>query len=172
MKAIIFVLALCAIIAGSRLTAQTETVEVATKAQIRATLREILDSTFQQAAQRNADGSIKFVNYERLHITDDNRKRVRSFGNVAVSVLREYVSDGEGWRQQAAIELLGEFRSEEALTALVYFADHSRVRYVAIPYINEYPIGKTRAILRRFLSDPEPLVRDAAKRALDANGEK
>jgi HEAT repeat protein len=52
------------------------------------------------------------------------------------------------------------------------FAEHSRLRYIAVADMGQYPIDKTRPVLKKFLSDPDPLVRDAAKRALTASGEK
>ena len=121
---------------------------------------------------RKPDGTAESVSLVLLHVTDENRKRVRYFGNAAISVLHEYVADSERWRQQLALELLGEFRSDEALAALVDFAEHAKVRDIAVYQMAQYPIDETRPILRKFLSDPDPLVRDTAKRALAAYGEK
>jgi HEAT repeat protein len=173
MKTVIFLFVALAMVAGS-CSAQTqkEALKPASKEQIRATLREILEATFQRAAHRNPDGTIDSINMVLLHVTDEDRRRVRDFGNAAISVLREYVADNEGWHQQVALELLGEFKSDDALGALVDFAEHSRIRDTAVSYMGSYPIDKTRVTLKKFLSDPDPLVRDAAKRNLAANGEK
>jgi len=172
MKTTISLFIALAIVVGSCSTsAQEEAVKPSSKEQIRATIKEILEVTFQRAAHRNSDGTIESVSFVLLHITDENRKRVRDFGDPAISVLREYAMANEGWRSQMALELLDQFRSDEAFAALMDFAEHSKVRDIAVRDMAQYPIDRTRPILKKFLSDPDPLVRDAAKRALAAYGE-
>ncbi len=151
---------------------QKEALKPASKEQIRAVVTEILDAAFQRAAHRNPDGTIGSFNSVLLYVTDEDRKRVRDFGNSAISVLREYVADNEVWRQNVVLRLLSDFKSDDAFAALVDFAEHSHIRYIAVADMSAYPIDKTRVILKKFLSDPDPLVRDAAQRALTANGEK
>jgi hypothetical protein len=151
---------------------QKGTVKLTSKEEIRTTIKEILQATFERAVYRKPDGTAESVSLVLLHATDENRQRVRHFGNAAISVLQEYVADSEGWRQQLASELLGEFKSDEALAALVDFAEHAKVRDIAVHQMAQYPIDKTRPILKSFLSDPDPLVRDAARRALASYGEK
>ena len=153
-------------------TIQKGTVKLASKEEIRTTIKEILQATFEQAVHRKPDGTPESLNLTLLHVTDKNRKRVRDCGDAAVNALNEYATDNEIWRQRVALELLGGFRSDEALSALVDFAEHSEVRYIAVGQMAQYPIDKTRPILKKFLSDPDSLVRDAAKRALATYGEK
>jgi len=166
------VMALALGLASYSATAQKETAKPTSNEETRATIKEILQETFEQAVHRKPDGTPESLNLTLLHVTDKNRKRVRDCGDAAVNVLNEYATDNEIWRQRVALELLGGFRSDEALSALVDFAEHSEVRYIAVGQMAQYPIDKTRPILKKFLSDPDSLVRDAAKRALATYGEK
>ncbi len=138
----------------------------------RIAISQILESSFQRAARKNPDGTVNSINLALLYVTEDERKRVRALGNVAIGALREFTTDKETWRQRMALQLLNEFRTDEALAALTDFADHSQVRDIAVSSMAIYPAVKTRTILNRFLTDPDDRVRDAAKRALAVNGEK
>jgi HEAT repeat protein len=172
MKSPISLLTVGVLVAASCLAqTQKEAPKPASKEQIRVTIKEVLDASFQRAVRRNPDGTADSINYVLLYLNDEDLKRVRDFGTPAISVLREYVPDKESWRQLMVLRLLTEFPSEDALTALVQFAEHSRVRDSAVSHMGKYPIEKTRPFLKKFLNDPDPLVRDAAKRTLAANGE-
>jgi HEAT repeat protein len=161
----------CDILATSHTQAQTDAQKPASKDQIRRAVQVILDTTFQRAAHRKADGTVDTINFVLLYLTDEERKQVRHFGTPAINVLREYVPDNENWRQVVVLQLLSEFTSDDALSALVDFAEHSHVRYIAVSQMGSFPIAKTRPFLKKFSADPDPLVRDAAKRNLAANGE-
>jgi hypothetical protein len=142
--AIFLVLTLAVGIGSCSADMQKGAVEPASKEEIRATIKEIVQATFERAAHRQSSETVESVSLVLLHVTDQNRKRVRDFADEAVSVLREYVSDSQGWRQQAALELLSQFRSEEALAVLMEFAEHSRLRYIAVADMGQYPIDKIR----------------------------
>jgi HEAT repeat protein len=151
---------------------QKEAVKAASKEEIRATINDILQATFERAVHRKSDGTAESLNLALLHVTDENRKRVRDYGDAAVNVLKEYVTDYENWRQRAALELLCEFKTDQALGVLVNFTEHLKVRDIAVSYMAQYPIDKTQPVLKKLLSDPDELVRDAAKRTLTAYGQK
>jgi HEAT repeat protein len=169
MKNLISVLIVSTMVAASCL-AQTQK-EAASKEQMRGAVKEILDASFQRAVHRNPDGTANSINFVLLYVTNEDRQRVHDFGNGAINVMREYVADNENWRQLMVLQLLTEFSSDDALAALVDFAEHSHVRESAVSHMSKYPIAKTRPFLKKFLADPDPLVRDAAKRTLTANRE-
>ncbi len=151
---------------------QQGAVKPASKEDIRNAIKGMLDARFERAAHRKSDGTIESINTMFLHVTEEDRKKVRNFGNPAVSVLREYLEDEQGWHQQGALDLLSEFRSDESFAVLVEFAERSRVREIAVTHMGQYPIDKTRPMLKKFLSDADPGVRDPAKRVLAASGQK
>ena len=151
----------------SSMRAQESSPKPVDKEQARAVIHEVIENAMKQAMHKPADGS------EYLFMmpvpTIEDQARVRNLGGISVEVLAEYVKDKDIFHQRLAIRLLGLFKSDSSLAALLEFANHALARGEAVSFLCMYPREKVQPLLEKFASsDSDSEVRRAARGCLNS----